>query len=203
MTDQDWDWNQNQDLMSKIASILTKGERVAGVAMQNAINAPVKRDFALVTNRRFIIFRPKLFGRMNLVDFLWQDIDNVSVSTQVLGATLVVHGKRKTINGRYMPHNVSIGGLEKRQALRLYAKAQELEEQWREKNRVRTMEEERARAGGVYLGGHSMGASPSGAGGSTNLSVEDRLAKLKALHAKALITDAEYESRKAQIISEL
>ncbi len=200
MSDHDWDWTQNQDLKSKVESILTKGERVAGVAMQNAINSPVKRDFALVTNRRFIIFRPKLFGRMDLVDFLWQDIDNVSVSTQVLGATLVVRVKGNT---RDMPDHMSIAGLEKDQALKLYAKAQELEEQWREKNRVRTMEEERARAGGVYLGGHDRGASPSGAGSGNNLSVEVRLTKLKALHAKDLITDAEYESRKAQIISEL
>jgi hypothetical protein len=57
------------------------------------------------------------------------------------------------------------------------------------------MEEERARAGGVYLGGPH---PPSAAA-----SVEDRLRKLKSLHEQGLITDAEYESRKSQIISEL
>ena len=182
-------------LDEEIGSILTSGETILAIATQNAINSPINRDSAVVTSRRFIIYRPRLLGRMQLDDMLWQDVGDVRLSTQILGATLAVTARNRLPNGQVEAVERTIDGLDRAAARKVYAVAQEMEEQWREKNRVRQMEEERARAGGVYLGGpHAPNAVAS---------VEDRLRKLKSLHEQGLITDAEYESRKSQIISEL
>ena len=182
-------------LYEEIGSILTSGEKILAVSTQNAINSPIRRDSAIVTNRRIIHYSPKMLGRMEMVDMLWQDVVNLKLATKMLGAVISVEG-----NGRHCV----IDGLEKASARRLYTVAQEIEEQWREKNRIRRMEEERARAGGVYFsGGTTPGLTPGLSGTAAPASIEERLEKLKSLHAKGLISDAEYESRKTQIIAEL
>ena len=185
-----------------VGRVLTEGEKVLAVAPQNRIRSPLKPDLAVVTNRRLILYRPKLLGRMDMEDFLWQDVTEIRIRTEILGATLAVTAQRREPDGTVRARTGVVDGLEKVAALRLYAAAQQLEQEWREKNRIRQMEEERARSGGVFLHGASVtGLAPSGAG--SQASVDDRLAKLKSLHAKGLITDAEYEARKTQIIAEL
>ena len=186
---------------SAISNVLTTGETIVAVASQNAINSPLSQDSAVVTNRRFIIYRPKLMGRMDLEDFLWQDVTDIRISSRLLGSDIAITAKRKDPDGTVRTKSGTVEGLRKADALRLYAEAQRFEEEWREKNRVRQMEEDRARSGGVYLGGAAGTAGPVSA--ASGASIEQRLAKLKELHAKGLVTDAEYEARKAQIISEL
>jgi len=186
-------------LDEEIGSILTSGETILAVATQNAINSPINRDSAVVTSRRLILYRPRLLGRMDLDDMLWQDVTDVRLSTQILGATLALTAKKRLPSGEVEAVERTIEGLDRVAARKVYAVAQEMEEQWREKNRVRQMEEERARAGGVYLGG----PHASGVADGPSASVEDRLRRLKSLHGQGLITDAEYESRKSQIIAEL
>jgi putative oligomerization/nucleic acid binding protein/PH (Pleckstrin Homology) domain-containing protein len=183
-------------LDEEIGSILTSGETILAIATQNPINSPINRDSAVVTSRRFIIYRPRLLGRMDLEDVLWQDVTDVRLSSKMLGAILEVTARKRLPSGAVEAAEHRIEGLDRAAARKVYAVAQEMEEQWREKNRVRQMEEERARSGGVYLGGAHAQTAPAA-------SVEDRLRKLKSLHEQGLITDAEYESRKSQIISEL
>jgi hypothetical protein len=185
-------------IQREVERVLTEGEKVLALAPQNLINSPFKKDSAIVTNRRFIIYRPKLLGRMDMEDFLWQDDTEVSISTKLLGATLDVRSRRRDPDGTLRSRMGHVEGLDNRAALRVYAEAQRLEQEWREKNRVRVMEEERARSGGITIQGAGMAAA-----GSAGASVEDRLAKLKGLHEKGLISDAEYEARKSQIIGEL
>jgi hypothetical protein len=184
-----------------LRSILTEGERIVAVAPQNTIHSPLKKDAAVVTTRRLILHRARLLGRLEIEDFLWQDVTEVRVSLQMLGATISVTAKRVERDGQVQTRSATIEGLEKEAALRLYAEAQRFEEEWREKNRVRRMEEERARAGGVYL--HGAAAAGAAPGPAQPASIEDRLAKLRELRDKGLISDAEYESRKGQIIAEL
>lgn len=187
-----------QAIRREVERVLTQGEAVLAVAPQNLVNSPFKKDSAVVTNRRFIIYRPKLLGRMDMEDFLWQDDTEVTIATRLLGATLEVRSQRRGPDGGLRSRAGRVDGLDNRAALRVYAEAQRLEQEWREKNRVRLMEEERARSGGITLQGAAFGgASPPG------VSIEERLAKLKALHEKGLVSDAEYEARKSQIIGEL
>ncbi len=182
----------------EVETVLTEGEQVLAIAPQNLINSPFKQDSAVVTSRRFIVYRPKLLGRMEMEDFLWQDGTEVRITTKLLGASLDVTSRRRESDGTIRARGAVVEGLEKQAALRVYSEAQRLEQEWREKNRIRLMEEERARSGGVFL--HGGGVATAVASGA---SVEERLVKLKSLHEKGLISDAEYEARKSQIIADL
>ena len=119
-------------LNEEIGSILTSGETILAVSTQNAISSPLLRDSAIVTTRRFSVYRPKMLGRMEMTDLLWQDVVNLKLETRVLGAVVSVEGKGKSF---------VVEGLDKDTARRLYTVAQELEEQWREKNRIRRIRE--------------------------------------------------------------
>jgi hypothetical protein len=71
-----------------------------------------------------------------------------------------------------------------------------MEQEWREKRRVREMEEARAKSGGVYLGSGQGAGSPA----------EDPVAKLskaKQMLDQGLISEAEYETVKAKILSSM
>ena len=95
-----------------------------------------------------------------------------------------------------------IENLVKEQARRLYAIAQEMEENVREELRLRAMEEKRAAAGGVFL----QGALNAAAGGSTAAPAEEplqALSKLKQLMEAGLITADEYETKKKEILARL
>jgi hypothetical protein len=69
------------------------------------------------------------------------------------------------------------------QAKRLHGLAQQLEQEWREKRRLREMEEARAKAGGVYVG---LPGVPSPSGQAEKPDPIVKLAKAKA-KAKAKI----------------
>ena len=88
-----------------------------------------------------------------------------------------------------------IDDLVKEQARRLYAIAQEMEENVREELRMREMEEKRAAAGGIVVQGatsQSAGEDPMQA-----------LSKLKQLADAGLITTDEYEAKKKEILARL
>ena len=136
--------------LRQILPLLTPNERVLGYARQIWLAAPLRRDIVVVTNRRLLLFQIKLFSRMAFNDFLWQDVDDVGVTTQFLSATVTVEG-RKCQNGTRVPAAVQMKGVAELPAQRLYALAQEIEEGWREKNRVRIMEEKRAASGATFI----------------------------------------------------
>ena len=90
-------------------------------------------------------------------------------------------------------------GLGKEQAKEVYRACQFQEQSWREKRRVRELEEMRARSGGVHLGG--LPGAP--AGGDDARSPQARLQRAKDMLDEGLLSDAEYEQVKARILGEL
>ena len=74
---------------------------------------------------------------------------------------------------------------------------------WREKRRVRELEELRARSGGIRIGtsGAGAGLGPPASGGQDDAVA--RLEKAKAMLDKGLISDAEFEALKARIVNTL
>ena len=87
-------------------------------------------------------------------------------------------------------------GLRKDQAQAVYRICQTQDQAWREKRRVRELEELRARSGGIQVSsGPVMGAS------SAEGDAVRRLQEAKQLLDARLITDAEYEAIKAKIVS--
>jgi len=191
------DENQDPALAEKIYSnvkdILTSNEKIEYVAVQKKFVVNPSPDAVVLTNRRFIIYRPKIFGRVSFEDYIWRHLSNAHIEEGVLGATL----KFQVANGR----SLSVGFLPKVQARRLYSIAQEKEEAVREERRMRELEEKRAAAGGVVL--HS---SPGKSEGDVQIPVEDpveRMKKLKEMLDTGLISPGEFEAKRAEIIAKM
>jgi hypothetical protein len=89
--------------------------------------------------------------------------------------------------------------LRKDQAQAVYRICQAQDQAWREKRRVRELEELRARSGGIQVSSGGGGYPPAGTAGQSD-SVR-RLQEAKKMLDDRLITDAEYEAIKAKIVS--
>lgn len=122
----------------------------------------------MLTNRRFIVYRPKLLGQVSFEDHPWRDLQDVKLQENFLGATLTL----RTVTGGVL----SVDHLPKNQARRLYAHAQEMEERVREERRARELEDKRAAAGGVVLSGLTGGGASAPAAPAS-----DPVQRLKAL----------------------
>jgi hypothetical protein len=189
---EDQDPDQVAKAYRKVQQILTSGEKVLYIAIQKPLTVDLAPDVVILTNRRFIDYRPNMLGRATFKDYIWRDLREAVLTEHVMRATLTMHAR----DGE----ELRIENLVKSQARRLYAIAQEMEENVREELRLRQMEEKRAEAGGIVL--QHTGAQS----GSTAAPPEEplqALGKLKQLMDAGLITSAEYETKKAEILSRL
>lgn len=176
-----------QAIAAEVVKILTPNETLLYVAVQNLASMSVTPDAVVATSNRLILFRPAMFGRVSFEDVPWQDVRNARITQGVLSTALTVD----TVDGR----TLAMGELDKEQAKRLYAVAQQMEQEWREKRRVREMEEARARAGGIVVG------APAAPGPSEDPVA--RLARAKQMLDQGLISEAEYDALKARILGAL
>ncbi len=100
---------------------------------------------------------------------------------------------------------IIIKGLQSAQVRPLYVYSQQQEQSWREKNRIRKIEEDRAKAGGITIGNPNPMTNPTSS--SQSIPREDnvtaRLQKAKTLFEQGLMSDDEYEAIKARIFNEL
>lgn len=191
--------NEEQDpeivrlVHQKVSEILTPGEEILYIAVQSRPLINFSPDSVILTSRRFIVYRPQIFGQVTFEDHIWRDLHDARLNEGVLGATLAMDTVRGTTLGvDYLP---------KSQARRLYAIAQEKEEQVLDERRLREMEEARAKAGGVIIHGSAMGqtqASPIPQNDPTQ-----KLQQLKSMLDANLITKKEYDSKKAEIIASM
>ena len=84
----------------------------------------------------------------------------------------------------------------------MYRICQGQEQAWREKRRVRDLDELRARSGGIHLGA-SAAAPVSAVGMASGETPTIRLGRAKEMLDAGLITDAEYEAIRARVIEGL
>jgi len=181
---------QVQQVLAKVRQILTSGEEILYVAVQKPI-INFSPDSVVLTNKRFIVYRPTLLGGANFQDYIWRDLHDARLSEGIFNSTITM----KTIAGQLF----SVGDLPKAQARKLYAYAQEMEERVRDERRIRDMEEKRAGAGGIVLQG-GLPTTPAPA----PVEQEDpmqKLKKLKDMMDAGLITSQEYDTKKADILS--
>jgi hypothetical protein len=130
---------------------------------------------------------------MEFQDYLWKDVEDCHLKEEILGAVFIV----KTIKGIAN----KIDYLPKSQARRLYTIAQEQEEIQREYRRQREMEERRAAAGHVVVNSN---VSPKE--NTSSAQIEDPfiiLQKLKTLLESGLITQEEFDGKKAEVLKRL
>jgi hypothetical protein len=182
-----------QQVHKRVSQILTRDEEILYIAVQSKPLLNVTPDCVILTNRRFIVYKPKMLGGASFIDYIWRDLHDARLQEGIVGATLAM----LTVQGR----RITVDYLPKAQARRLYAFAQEMEEKVLEERRIRAMEEQRAAAGGITIQG-----GPPAVQAQATPAPADPVQKLKQLKEMAdagLITEAEYETKKAEILSRM
>ena len=199
--DEDQDPKAVAKVYDRVSGILTRGERITYIAVQDKPLIDLTPVCVVLTNRRFIVYQPQLLGRAEFTDYIWRDLEHVSLKEDVIGATLTLEPvEGETLSVEYIP---------KPQARRVYALAQEQEEEVREERRRRDLEERRAAAGGIMLGQVPPVTVASGgpvAAESAPAETADRLERLRELKEMldaGLITQEEYDAKKQQILAEM
>jgi hypothetical protein len=186
--------------LAQLRSVLIAGETLEAFAIQRRIFAFTHRRLLLAaTSGRLVVLTRKLLGGFDVTTIRWQDLEEVTLHVGVVSANLAVRAGRATdlaSLGTQGSQGAVFAGLRKDQAQAVYRICQSQDQAWREKRRVRELEELRARSGGIQVtSGPVMGAS------AADGDAVRRLQEAKQLLDAKLITDAEYEAIKAKIVS--
>ena len=193
------------EAVQHLTALLVPGESLVAYAVQRRFFALThRRVLVAATTGRLIRIERGLLGGYSPVDMRWQDIENAHLRVGIFGADLTItsRGHQDLASSGQAVGVITALGLRKQQAEQVYRAAQAQEQSWREKRRVRDLDELRAKSGGIQLG--AMGGGGGGAGGGD---VTDdpmvRLQRAKEMLAGGLITDSEYESIKAKIVDRM
>ena len=137
-----------------------------------------------------------------MTEFRWQDLGDIKLKVGIFGADIFLKQFDSTdlAMNKYSATILSYTGLRKAETQNIYRLAQAQDQSWREKRRIRELEELRAKSGGINIGNSQTGMNHTG-----NISEESlsRIEKAKEMLEDKLITDSEFESIKAKIISGL
>jgi hypothetical protein len=184
--------------LAQLRTVLIPGETLEAWAIERRAYALTHRRLLLAaTSGRLIVLKRRLLGGFDLTSIRWQDLEEVTLRVGMIAAELAIRaGKASDLAslGASASQQVVFGGLRNEQAQSVYRICQAQDQAWREKRRVRELEELRARSGGIQV---MSGSVPPAA--AENDAVR-RLQEAKQLLDAKLITDAEYEAIKAKIV---
>ncbi len=190
--------------LEHVQAVLVPGESVEAWAIQRRMFALTHRRVLLAASSgRLLYITRKLISGFDLTDLRWQDLEEVTLHVGLIAATIRVRVRKVSDLASERPPDprwLEFHGLRKAQAEAVYRVCQAQDQAWREKRRVRDLEELRARSGGIQLsaGPAGVGASPVTSGISDSAR---RLQEAKQLLENKLISDSEYEAIKAKILS--
>jgi hypothetical protein len=190
-------------VLEPLRSLLIPGEQLESYAVQRRIFALIHRRIAIgSTTGRLISTVRGLFGGFTADDVRWQDLHDADIRVGILGATLSVTAfvTKDLASAEGAQRTLVFTGLRKSEAQAVYRLCQAQSQSWREKRRMRDLDELRAKSGGIQLGQAAAGMP---AGGDTDHSPTARLERARDMLQKGLITDAEFEQIKAKIVAEL
>jgi len=184
-----------------LRSVLIPAETLEAWAVQHRLFAlSHRRVLVAATSGRLIVITRHLISGFDVSDIRWQDLEEVTLRVGIFAADLSIRaGKASDLasQGATGSRRLDFSGLRKEQAQAVYRICQAQDQAWREKRRVRELEELRARSGGIQVSSGPM-AMPSQAAGSDSVR---RLQEAKQMLDAKLITDAEYEAIKAKIFA--
>ena len=189
-------------VLEPLRSLLIPGEQLEAYAVQRRIFALIHRRVAIgSTTGRLISTARGFFGGFTADDVRWQDLHEADIRVGILGATLTETASvnRDLASAEGASRTIVFTGLRKDEAQAVYRLCQAQSQAWREKRRMRDLDELRAKSGGIQLG---QVAGPS-AGSDAERSPAARLERAKDMLQKGLITDAEFEQIKAKIVADL
>lgn len=192
-------------VLQSLKAVLTADERLEAWAIQSRLFALLHRRQVLgATSGRLLAVSRPLFGGFDLTDIRWQDLREVHIHVGILAARLQVSAlvSQDLASSEGQVRTLMFDGLRKQEAQALYRICQANDQAWREKRRVRELEELRARSGGIQIGA----AAPAAAAAGTASAVagEDAATRLKNARSMldaGLISDSEFEAIKARIIN--
>jgi hypothetical protein len=183
-----------------LRSVLIPAETLEAWAVQHRLFAlSHRRLLVAATSGRLIMITRHLIGGFDVSDIRWQDLEEVTLRVGIFGADLSVRAGRAAdlaSQGATGSRRLDFPGLRKSQAQAVYRICQAQDQSWREKRRVRELEELRARSGGIQVS-----SAPTSMGGAGTSDAVRRLQDAKQMLDARLITDAEYEAIKAKIVS--
>jgi hypothetical protein len=183
-----------------LRSVLIPTETLEAWAVQRRLFAlSHRRLLVAATSGRLVTITRHLLGGFDVTDLRWQDLEEVTLHVGVFAADLAVRAGNATdlaSQGASSSRRLEFPGLRKQQAQAVYRICQAQDQAWREKRRVRELEELRARSGGIQVGSQA-----AYAGGTGQSDAVRRLQEAKQMLDARLITDSEYEAIKAKIVA--
>jgi len=189
--------------LDALRTLLIPGETLESWAVQRRLFALThRRRLVAATSGRLLSVSRGLFGGFSTEDIRWQDLDDAQLRVGIVGATLTVTAFASTDLASASPgtaHTLVFPGLRKAEAQAVYRACQAQEQAWREKRRVRDLEELRAKSGGIQLAG----GAPVSAGGDDTHQPAARLQRAREMLQQGLLTDAEFEQVKSRILADL
>jgi hypothetical protein len=198
-----------------LRGLLTEGETLEAWAAQHRLFALTHRRTCIAaTSGRFISLTRHLLGGYESADIRWQDLKETRISAGILAADLTLIAQSSTdLNiGSEVNRVWTFANLRKDQAQAMYRICQQHDQVWREKRRIRELEELRAKSGGVQFGNGPPGSGQSGYAGTDGGTADRagaeseparRLRQAREMLDAKLISDSEFESIKAKIVSGL
>lgn len=188
--------------LEQLRSILIPSESLESWAVQCRIFALThRRQLLAATSGRLVLLTRKLLGGFDVSNVRWQDLEEVTLHVGIFSADLIVRAGRATdfaSQSNQGAQRIEFRGLRKEQAQAVYRICQAQDQAWREKRRVRELEELRARAGGIQV---TQAPGSYATAGAVQSEAVRRLQEAKQMLDGKLITDAEYEAIKAKIVS--
>lgn len=194
------------EAVQHLTALLVPGETLVAYAVQRRLFALAhRRVLVAATSGRLIRIERGIFGGYSPVDMRWQDIESAHLRVGVFGADLTItsRGRQDLASSGQAAGVITALGLRKQQAEQVYRAAQAQEQSWREKRRVRDLDELRAKSGGIQLGAGNSGLGGTSSGDTAGDDPLVRLQRAKEMLAGGLITDSEYESIKAKIVDRM
>ncbi|HEY6822798.1 MAG TPA: hypothetical protein VI195_00040 [Steroidobacteraceae bacterium] len=186
--------------LAQLRTVLIPGETVEAYAIQMRLFALLhRRQLIAASSGRLIVLTRKLLGGFDVTTIRWQDLEEVTLHVGMVSADLAVRAGKATdlaSLGASGAQQVQFRGLRRDQAQAVYRICQSQDQAWREKRRVRELEELRARSGGIQVG-----SAPAALAANGTSDAVRRLQEAKQMLDARLITDAEYEAIKAKIIA--
>lgn len=204
----DQDPKTTEKVLGKLRDMLTPGEAVVYLAIQKKPAVTLIPDCIAVTNKRIVFCIPENLGlTTNYITFIWAEVKEVSFKEEFFGSKFVTIPQKG--------ENVSIDYIPKIQARKLYQFCNEQIEKQKgfsfgqnpDDRKTSIQEENISDDYSSYIEIEEEEIPFINPLKSTVPEPEDeltlKLKKLKTLYEKQLISQEEYESKKADILSQL
>ncbi len=195
-----------KQVVARVTGLLMEGEQILASAGQTGFARwfIFPSDGVVVTNHRIFLVKNGMFS-FNFNDMHWQHVQDVHLGMKMMGA--IISAQASVSKSGYHTHahaggyaRRSIDGLDKTQAQEVYRIGQAMENEWREHNRQRLMQERQVERGAYLV--QQPGAQPASPGNGGGDPAE-RLQKLKGLADQGLISPEEFAQRKSEILGSI